>query len=264
MQYSKKVTDLESELCTRLLGVCKKIYNLRNSYKDFLPEVSRDMKEKEKAKILDIFGSDVTLTLQDANKKYEGILKSISSKKKPHITAGDASGAVEFNSALMFVNSLPEAWQEILKVAFNDKRYDFVFSVLDLIRVNKKEPQYKIIVEKLERDYEKSLGIESEKNDLIMLKTIRKKSEELMSYDFDIDKTTWDNLKSEDVMIIKEFDGKLYEQLREEKYPLNRNENGKAGYATESYRGQFEERGITCGLPLKFGSWRIDEQSKCF
>jgi hypothetical protein len=178
MEYSKKVLDLEKELCGRVLGVCKKIHSLLNStsYNNYKPEVSAEIKEAEKLKILDIFQSDVELTLKDVNKLSDTITNSITSKKKPLNSSGSGAGAVEFNSALMFTNDLPVEWQELLKITFNDKRYDFVFSVLDLVRVNKKEPQYKIIVEKLERDYEKSLDIEQGKFDLKMINDIKAKS----------------------------------------------------------------------------------------
>lgn len=244
MEYSKKVLALEMELCGLVLEVCKKIHSLKNSFSDFKPEISLKMKERNKLKILDIFFSDVEMSvLADANKLSDTIGNSITSKKKPLISTANGVGATEFNSALIFVNSLPGEWQELLKIAFNDKRFDFVFSVLDLIKVNKKEPQHKYIVEKLERDFEKSLNIEEDNHNLNMVNSIQKKSKELMSYEFPVNNLLWDSVSGEDLLIIKEIDENFYQELRREKYPLSSTENGKAGFFAEVCKDKFKERG---------------------
>jgi len=240
MEYSKKVLILEKEICERVYQVCKKIHSLKNSYSDFRPEISSEMREKEKAKAIDIFQSDLELTLKDVDKLGNTITKSISSKKKPHITAGDGTGSIEFNSALMFVNSLPEAWQEILKDSFNDGRYDFCFSVLNLM--DKKEPRTKHIAESLEKDFEKSLGIEGERQDLKMINDIKAKSDKLLNYSFPDSDILWNSFGGDDLLIIKEIDENFYEKLRAEKYP-DSNENGKAGFFADVGREQFEARG---------------------
>ncbi len=178
MEHSQKIKELELEMCNYLLDTAKKIQPLRDKYSVYQNDIATQKREADRKQIVERFKDDLSYFLENDIKQIKDTLtKTINSKMKPLNSSGNGAGAIEYNSALLFVSNLPDGWKNILDSAFTDKRYDFIFSVLGLMSENKLiNDSHRHSIEQMNQKFETGIGVLQDRQDLEGINAIEKKS----------------------------------------------------------------------------------------
>ena len=136
--YRTSIPSFTNERLNKILkGFYDKKLNL-SSYNQYNETIRDEKKNRDIAEIVNETKKDLN-GLYDAIKvEIHQIVKEIASIAYPNISkdvglSGEKTfGAIEFQNALNIYNARPKNIQEILKLAIEHTRFDFVFLTLDL------------------------------------------------------------------------------------------------------------------------------------
>jgi hypothetical protein len=124
----------------------------------------------------------------------------------------------ENTNALLFVSHLPGNYVNVLDMALSLGRYDFFFTVSELLNPDALTIEF----EELYKKAEKELGIAEKKETIKELKELRKDGEELntrlSSYRNNL---YWEVTGLSNLMVIETVDKDLYNKLYKAKYPID-------------------------------------------
>lgn len=213
IEAEKKFTKYLSEWIIKSNEIDIKQFQKYQGYTD-VARMEKVKAEKEGinktfAGTLDKFMNDVSADILTAKDK-------ISPLKYPN----KETLPTEYQNAILLSQNIPSNLDELMRVAINEKRYEFFFSMFDLVKNDSKFLHKRQGMEKLYTELCEKLGITELNFELIDLMQVYEMAKDigLRLYMYS-DTMKWDTFHSNELERLAEYEKPVYDLLLATKYP---------------------------------------------